>query len=174
MQQLAAGQDLALNVLMQRWQPRLTAYLMRMTGQHSSALDLAQATFVRLYQARHRYRPQAAFPTYLFTIASRLAHNHARWAARHPTVSLDSAEPPLHDPADPQPDPAAAAVRAERLQEIQAALSALPVDLRTAMVLFAEHGLGYAEISTILDCSPKAVETRLYRARQLLRQSLAV
>jgi RNA polymerase sigma-70 factor (ECF subfamily) len=50
----------------------------------------------------------------------------------------------------------------------------LPHDLKTAILLFAHDNLSYAEIGLILGCTPKAVETRLYRVRKLLAQSLAV
>jgi RNA polymerase sigma-70 factor (ECF subfamily) len=86
MASLAAGEDLALNALMARWSERVIAFLFRMTGRRETAVDLAQETFVKLYQARGNYRPQGAFSTYLLAFAVNLARNHARWQARHPTV----------------------------------------------------------------------------------------
>ena len=53
------------------------------------------------------------------------------------------------------------------------ALVALPLDLRQAIILFVYEGMGYAEIAGIAGCSPKAVETRIYRARQLLKGILS-
>src|SRR5688572_13207869 len=92
MARLSAGDDLALNALMDRWGGRVAGFLHKMTGQHEAAADLAQETFVKLYQARGRYRPSGNFSTYLFAIASNLARNHARWKSRHPTVSIDAAD----------------------------------------------------------------------------------
>ena len=83
MSRLAAGDDLALNVLMDRWGERVASFLHKMTGSRDTAVDLAQETFVKLYQARDRYRPSGSFSTYLFAIASNLARNHARWKSRH-------------------------------------------------------------------------------------------
>ena len=72
MVRLIDGDDFALNALMDRWSQRLVAFLYKMTGQRDAALDLAQETFVRLYQARERYRPGGNFSTYLFRLFSRI------------------------------------------------------------------------------------------------------
>jgi len=176
MSRLAGGDDLALNVLMDRWSERVAAFLYKMTGQRAAAADLAQETFVRLYQAKERYRPSGNFSTYLFAIASNLARNHARWKFRHPTVSMDAVQddgtPVLPEFADLKQSPAEAARSAEKFRAVHEAFLSLPPDLREAMTLFVYEGLGYAEIASISQCSPKAVETRIYRARQILKERL--
>lgn len=176
MSQLAAGDDLALNTLMTRWSGRIVAFLFRMTAQRETAVDLAQETFVKLYQARRRYRPQGNFSTYLFAIASNLARNHSRWKTRHPTVSLDATNPDgtgiFPEPADSQRSPAEAALARETIEAVNRAILSLPLDLREALTLFIHEEMSYAEIAELAHCSPKAVETRIYRARQLLRDQL--
>ena len=177
MARLAAGEDLALNELMDRWRERLASFLHRMTGHWEIAADLAQETFVKLYQARARYRPSGNFSTYLFSIASNLARNHARWKSRHPTVSIDVSPDEgggtVPELADPGKSPDEAALAAEKFHAVHSAFLRLPADLREAMSLFVYEGLGYAEIAAIAGCSPKAVETRIYRARQILREQLS-
>lgn len=174
MQRLAGGEDLALNELMSRWRGRIGAFLLRMVGDHATAMDLTQETFVRLYTSRHRYRPAAAFSTYLFHIAANLARSHARWKGRHPTVAMENREGDLiHEPVDPQMTPDAAAVLHEKTAMVNRALSALPPDLREALLLFTVEGMSHAEIAAALGCTPKAVEVRVYRARQALREALA-
>jgi RNA polymerase sigma-70 factor (ECF subfamily) len=86
---VAGGDDLSLNLIMDRWKDRLLSFLYRRTGRYDVALDLSQETFVNLYHARSRYKPSGSFSTYLFSIASNLVRNHIRWTQRHPTVSLD-------------------------------------------------------------------------------------
>jgi RNA polymerase sigma-70 factor (ECF subfamily) len=177
MSRLASGDDLALNALMSRWSDRLAAFLYRMTGQREAAIDLTQETFVKVYQARDRYRPRGgAFSTWLFAIASNLAKNHARWRSRHPEVSLDA---PADDGSNALPEPRSdeacpdqAAVSRETEEQVHAAIVALPSELREALLLFTHEQLGYAEISVITGCSAKAVETRIYRARQILKERL--
>lgn len=174
---LAKGDDQALNELMDRWSERVAAFLYKMTGQREVAGDLAQETFVRLYQARERYQPTGNFSTYLFAIASNLARNHARWRSRHPTVSMDATQEDgtsvLPELADTKQTPEEAARSAEKFRAVHEAFLCLSPDLREAMSLFVYEGMGYAEIASISQCSAKAVETRIYRARQILKERLS-
>jgi len=176
MVRLANGDDFALNALMDRWSQRLAAFLYKMTGDRDGALDLAQETFVKLYQARGRYRPGGNFSTYLFTIASNLARNHTRWKCRHPTVSIDATDEDCRtifpETVDPDENPEEAAETGEKFRAIHDAFVSLPPDLREAMTLFVYEGMGYAEIANVSECSVKAVETRIYRARQILKEQL--
>jgi RNA polymerase sigma-70 factor (ECF subfamily) len=173
MKRLAQGDDLVLNDLIHRWRNRLAAFLYRMTGNHESALDLAQETFVRLYQSRDRYEPTAPFATYLFHIAANLARNHARWRKRHPAVSIDDEENAVSQLRDTAATPDESAHQREQLARVERALAALPDDLREAMLLFTYEDMSQAEIAHALGCTPKAVETRIYRARQMLKAALA-
>ncbi len=177
MERLAKGDDFALNALMDRWANRVTAFLYKTTGQREASVDLAQETFVKLYQARKRYQSRGTFSTYLFAIASNLAKNHLRWKSRHPTVSMDAADEDsvssVPEVIDSNRTPGEAAEAGEKFRAIHEAFRSLPHDLREAMSLFIYEGMGYAEIATVSGCSLKAVETRIYRARQLLKEQLA-
>ncbi len=177
MLRLQQGDDLALNALMEHWQEPLVAFILRYAGNEQDALDLAQETFVRIYESRARYRPSAKFSTWLFAIASNLCRNLARWRARHPAVSL-------HTPAEGNEplaailpaagdSPADSAERHDLASAVREHIQALPHDLRTAILLSEFQDLSHDEIAEILGCSSKAVETRLYRARKILRESLA-
>lgn len=175
MARLQAGDDRALDELMARWSQRLASYLFRVLNSEADAVDLAQETFVRVYENRHRYRPEGRFSTWLFTIAANLARNRLRWRARHPEVSLNEEDGsnPKTLPPSPVADAAAALDQQEKCEAVRAALAALPDDLRQPLVLFEYEERSYAEIAAITGSSPKAVEMRIYRARQRLRQSLA-
>jgi RNA polymerase sigma-70 factor, ECF subfamily len=177
MERLAAGQDAALNDLMERHATPVFHFLCHMVGNEDDANDLAQETFARVFRARASFRPGEKFSTWLFTIAANLARNHFRWRSRHPNVSLEAetgeAEQTLGStlPAnDPAPDEQALA--AERAEAVRAAVGKLPDDLREAIVLCEWEELSIAEAAVILDSTPKAVESRLYRARQILRERL--
>jgi len=63
-------------------------------------------------------------------------------------------------------------MRRERIADIQGAVAALPLDQRTALVLFEYEGQSMEDIASVLGCTPKAVENRLYRARRQLRLAL--
>lgn len=174
MLRLAGGEDLALNDLISRWRDRLAAFLLRMVGDHATAMDLTQETFVRLYTSRKTYKPTAAFSTYLFHIAANLARSQARWRKRHPTVAIEDEQGhPIHEAVDRQLAPDEAAVLREKTAMVNRAIAALPGELREALLLFTVEEMSQAEIAKTLGCTAKAVEVRIYRARQALRESLA-
>jgi RNA polymerase sigma-70 factor (ECF subfamily) len=168
MQALANGQDTALHGIMDRWRDKVAAFVFRMCGSYETARDLAAETFVRVYQARHRYSAGKPFSTWLFAIAANLARNHARWRSRHPEAPL-----PAEDNREaPDADPAAAAASREALCAVENAMAALPGDQREALVLSVYHELSHAEIAAALGCTVKAVERRICRAREQLRDTL--
>jgi len=177
MRRLTGGDDLALNELMSRWQTPLVGFILRFTGNQEDALDLAQETFVRVYESRNRYQPGGKFSTWLFTIATNLSRNLARWRDRHPVVPLDD---PFNQCsagvgsliAAPDDSPSDSAERNEIVSAVRDHVDKLPHDLRTVVSLFEYQELDYEEIAALLGCTRKAVEARLYRARQLLRKSL--
>ena len=176
MARLQAGDDLALNEIMGRWKQPLAAYLLRQLGSHEDAVDLTMETFVRIYASRQRYTPSARFARWLFTIATNLARNHARWKQRHPEVALETDEEessPMESLADDTPSASGQLEARERSNAVRKAIVGLPPDLRTAILLFEYESLSHAEIAAIEGCSAKAIETRLYRARQALEQTLA-
>ena len=176
MLRLKNGEDSILNELMTRWQQPLVAFIYRYIRHETDALDLAQETFVRVYETRHRYTVQAKFSTWLFSIAANLCRNHLRWRQRRREPvpeTRDTEEAELAEDVQSLDDsPDQAAMRSESISLIKVAIDKLPHDLKTAILLHEYQSLSYAEISSVLRCSVKAVEMKLYRARQLLRERL--
>lgn len=72
----------------------------------------------------------------------------------------------------PQSDPGETTQKMEQMTAVAAAFQTLTLDLREAMSLFIYEDMGYAEIGVLMGCSAKAVETRIYRARQILKEQL--
>jgi RNA polymerase sigma-70 factor (ECF subfamily) len=177
MARLVGGHDAALNDLMERHATAIFHFLCRMLGNEEDANDLAQETFVRVYRARESYKADQKFSAWLFTIAANLARNQLRWRSRHPNVSLDAESEAtgqtLGDtlPAA-TPTPHQSTDEAERAEAVRAAVQALPEEMLEAIVLCEWGDLAVAEAATVLESTPKAVESRLYRARQLLRETL--
>ena len=177
MLRLKGGDDLALNELMSRWQTPLVSFILRYTGNREDALDLAQETFVRVFEHRASYEPRSKFSTWLFTIAANLCRNQARWRERHPTVTLHSTGEDNDDALEQTLSstggtPCDNADREDLASAVREAIQTLPHDLRAVVLLFEYQEQGYQEIAGALGCSPKAVETRIYRARQILREKL--
>jgi RNA polymerase sigma-70 factor (ECF subfamily) len=178
MVRLIEGDDLALNELMERWQKPLHSFILRYVGNYADSIELAEETFVRVYHHRSRFNFQSKFSTWLLTIATNLCRQHARWRTRHQTISLDDtasvdkvSDEYLFISADEIPS--AKAERSELAKLVKDEIAKLPHDLKTSVLLFLYDNLSYDEIGAILGCTPKAVETRLYRVRKLLAKRLA-
>jgi RNA polymerase sigma-70 factor (ECF subfamily) len=177
MEKLQAGHDAALNDLMGRHAKPVFHFLCRLTGNEADASDLGQETFVRVFKSAKSYRSSEKFSTWLFTIAANLARNHFRWRSRHPNLSLDAENADTEQtlgstlPAN-SPTPKEAALAGERAAAVRRAVRTLPDDLREAIVLCEWEERSVAEAAAILEATPKAVESRLYRARGLLREHL--
>jgi RNA polymerase sigma factor (sigma-70 family) len=172
MRRVQAGDEAALGALMQRWELAVKAVIGRIVLNASEAEELAQETFVRLWQQRSRYRPDAPFRPWIFAIAVNLARNRLRWWKRRPVVALEDwtgipAEGgAIADGGTRQLD------RTERAAAVRDAIARLPTDLRETIVLFEYEGMSYAEIAETVGASPKAVENRIARAREKLRVAL--
>ena len=177
MEKLQAGHDAALNDLMERHATPVFHFLCRMVGNEDDANDLAQETFVRVFKSAKSFRAHERFFTWLFTIAANLARNHFRWRSRHPHISLDVEDAETGQtlgstlPANTA-SPKEAALAGERAAAVRTAVKNLPEDLREAIVLCEWEERSVAEAAAILVTTLKAVESRLYRARGILRERL--
>lgn len=175
---LAAGQDVALNELMERHGPKLFSYLLRSLQNEEDAADLAQETFVRVYQNRAKFDAHQRFSTWLYAIATNLVKDRFRYRSRHPQVSIDAESEAsgrsFSDTLQEQrATPRERAQTGEMAELVKQALGALPEELRTPLILSEYEELSQAEIAAVLHCSVKAVEMRIYRARQQLRAVLS-
>ena len=177
MARLATGQDTAMDDLMSRHAERLYHYLLRMLQNETEASDLAQETFVRVYLNRVRFKAAHKFSTWLYTIATNLARDLQRQRVRHPQISIDDEREGsgqrFHELLpDEKPNPVEMLDTEERAETVPLAVASLPEELRAPLILSVYEEKSHAEIGEVLECSAKAVETRLYRARQFLRQRL--
>lgn len=175
---LQEGDDCALDRLIARWEGPLFGFAWRYLRHEADARDVAIESFVRLYQQRMRLRPDSNIAAWLFTTAANLCRNHHRWRRRHPSVQLDEpggdnpALPGAFEVVDNSPTPDDSLLHKEALAALDQALAALPHDLKTVLLLHHYERLSYREIGAITGCRERGVETRLYRARQLLRSAV--
>ena len=179
---LQQGEAAALNRLIARWQRPLHSFAYRYCQNQADADDLVAQTFVKLYQQRNRLRPDTRLSAWLFTALTNLCHNHHRWKRRHPTVNfaLRSSETGAAGPGGPVQDdipseqaaPDQVMEHDETLAAVRVAIARLPHDLRVTLLLHHFDRLSYREIGEITGCSERGIETRLYRARQQLRELL--
>lgn len=174
MELIGAGDDRALEQLVERHQRLVIGTVGRMLGTGSDAEDIAQQVFVRVWKNAKRYEPRAKFTTWLLKIARNLVFNELRRRSRHPQVPLQSeseeGERPLKDEHAVAPD---ASLLEHELQEaVDAAIANLPETQRMAVILRRYEELSYEEIAESLDQSVSAVKSLLFRARTELRESL--
>ena len=176
MGRVQAGDEAALGALMERWELPVKALIARIVLNAGEAEELAQETFVRVWQQRERFRAGAEFRPWFFSIAANLARNRLRWWRRRPTVELhewSETEDGGRRVDDRGPMGGAEALeRAERAAAVRDAIAVLPADLREAIVLFEYEDLSHAQIGMAVGATPKAVETRIYRASEKLRAAL--
>ena len=178
MARLASGHGAALDELMERHADRIFQYLVRSLRNEEDATDLAQETFVRVYQNRTKFDSNKRFSTWLYAIASNLVRDRFRWRGRHQQVSLDAENEATGNSfgeslPEYRPSPSETTQTKERAETVRRAVAALPDKWRIPLVLAEYEEKSHAEIGEILNCSAKAVEVRIYKARQQLRESLA-
>jgi len=174
MLRVQASDEPAFATLMHRWERPVKAVIARVVLNASEAEELAQETFVRLWQHRGRFDPAKSFKPWVLGIALNLARNRLRWWRRRPTLSLDAwTEMDLPAVSDPGREGGAIALeRAERAGAVRDAIASLPVSLREALILFEYEQMSYADIAAALSTTPKTVENRIARARAALRPRL--
>ncbi|MDE1172045.1 MAG: sigma-70 family RNA polymerase sigma factor [Verrucomicrobium sp.] len=178
MEAVAQGDEAAFRELVERHQRPVYGTILKMLGDPHEAEDLAQRVFLRVYQAAPRYRPDAQFSTWLYTILRRLVFNESerRNRSRHRFLSqtqLAGEEGEIWDSPDTrQQDPAAALADRERQERVDAAVRDLPENQRLAVLLQTHQDLSYEEIASILKTSVSATKSILFRARETLRKSL--
>jgi len=173
-----AGDDSSFDFLLQKYRSPLVNFLNRMVRDSSTAEDLAQEVFLRVYRARKQYSPSAKFTTWLFRIATNVALNSFRDTRhRKMEVSIDAST----DDEDSRPMELQARekriderlLERDRIETIRRAILALPEKQRAAVVLHKYEEMDYAEISSVLDCSESALKSLLFRAYESLRVQLA-
>ena len=175
MARVQADDKTALAHLMERWELPLKSFIGRVVLNASEADDLAQETFVAVWQNRARFRPGAEFKPWVFAIALNLARKRLRWWRRRPNVSLEEwmrVDSARVEETSAQPGTPHLLERAEIAAAVRDAIATLPADLREAIVLFEYEEMSHADIARIVGATPKAVETRIHRAREKLRTVL--
>jgi RNA polymerase sigma-70 factor (ECF subfamily) len=171
-----AGQTEAFGALVERYQERLYATILRLIGSAEDAKDVLQDTFLRAYEKLEQFQGESSFYTWVYRIAVNLALSDRR-RRRGGTVHYQRADGlgrECEELADTSldADPTFPLERAERDRAVEAALHQLCPDHRAIVVLKDFDGRRYEEISTILDVPLGTVRSRLHRARCELRERL--
>jgi RNA polymerase sigma-70 factor (ECF subfamily) len=163
--------------LVDRHKGRVYRTLYQVVGHDQDAQDLAQEVFLRLYRSLDSFRGDAAFTTWLHRLTINIALDWLRARKRRPLqVPL---EPPPDEPDGPVRElrsdgltPEEEALRSERQRQIRQAIMDLSQDYREVVMLYHFQHLSYQQIADRLGVPVRTVETRLYRAKRLLKEAL--
>ncbi len=172
------GDRQAFETLVEKYKQPVFNLIWRTIRDATEAEDVAQNVFIQVYRSAGRYRAEARFSTWLYTIARNLCLNELRRRSRHPADSLDETGPDEDHPVARQtPDgktagPPDQALRRELEAKVEAAIRALPEKQRTALLLCREEELSYEEIARVLRCSLAATKSLIHRGRETLKQQL--
>jgi RNA polymerase sigma-70 factor (ECF subfamily) len=170
------GKEAAFDELVYRYKDRIVNFLFRYTGNHETAEDLAQDTFIKLFRSKHLYKNIAKFSTWFYTIAINTAKTWLKNEGRIDTISInlgfdeDGEKDFDIESRDITPDDYANA----RIEEyyIQKALSMLDDKFREIIILRDIQDLDYEEIAEITGLPIGTVKSRINRAREKLKNLL--
>ncbi len=171
-----AGDQRAFELLVVKYQRRIQRLIGRMVRDVDLVEDIAQETFIRAYRALHQFRGDAQFYTWLYRIAVNTAKKALMELKHDPTVSesalraSDDEDETSHARNEPTTDETPESVLAAKEigAVVNAAMDALPDDLRQAVVLREIEGLSYEEIAAAMDCPIGTVRSRIFRAREAI------
>jgi RNA polymerase sigma-70 factor (ECF subfamily) len=177
MLRVRAGDAESFDELLARHRRPLVSYFVRMVHDQSLAEDLAQDAFLRVYQARERYLPEAKFTTWLYRIATNLALNAIRDRREGSLPVMPEGDPEDGASAadrlpDGKPSVEQALIESDRARLIRCAVESLPENQRAAVILHKYQEVDYRQIAKILDVSESAVKSILFRAYENLRVRL--
>ncbi len=178
MLRVKTGDESAFAYLVQKYRRPMVGFMYRLCHNPSTAEELAQEVFLRVYRSRTSYEPSAKFTTWLYRIATNLAVNHAR-DTRHerPENTLRLDEPDQEtgttpDLADGSLSAEEQILRRERLAAIRKVVNALPERQRVAVIMHKYQQMDYREIAGALKLSESATKSLLFRAYETLREQL--
>lgn len=171
-----AGDQRAYGLLVAKYERRIQRLIGRMVRDVDLVEDIAQETFIRAYRALHQFRGDAQFYTWLYRIAVNTAKKSLMDMKRNPVIT----ESALRSGADEdetsvmeneltsEETPETVLAAKEIAAAVNAAMEALPEDLRQAVTLREIEGLSYEDIAEVMGCPIGTVRSRIFRAREAI------
>ncbi|WP_321473792.1 sigma-70 family RNA polymerase sigma factor [uncultured Paludibaculum sp.] len=162
---LHAGEDLAFELLYERYQPRIYRYVLRMSSSRELADDIVQEVFLGLIRGARGYDAASGpLGSYLYGMARNLLFRHL---GAKPMEELDEGSMVSeHDPLD-------GLARSEQIERVRQALAAMPAHYREAVVLCDMEEMSYSAVAELLGVAVGTIRSRLHRARGLLLERLS-
>lgn len=171
------GDKRAFDLLVLKYQRKVIRLLSRMIRNPGDVEDVAQEAFIKAYRALPQFRGDSAFYTWLYRIAINTARNWQAAQNRRPNTvsSSENEEGETFNQVDNLIDintPEAMVASKQIVETVNAAIAALPEDLRTAIVLREIEGMSYDDIAQSMDCPIGTVRSRIFRAREAIAAQL--
>lgn len=171
-----AGEQRAYELLVIKYQRRITRLAAHMVRDSELAQDIAQETFIRAWRALHQFRGEAQFSTWLHRIAVNTAKRALMNRSRSPVLTEtalqaareDDETSPLERESISETTPESELAAREIAAAVQDAVQALPEDLRCAITLREIEGLSYEDIAQAMNCPIGTVRSRIFRAREAI------
>ena len=161
------GNEGAFNFLVNKYYPRVYASLFSFTKSKEDSEDLAQQTFLKVWQQIKTFRGDSAFFTWVYRIAINLAKNYvvsSGYKKQKVNTSIESAEIDVSSYEDIE----SLLIHNQSLNKIKDFINTMPESLKTAFTLRESEGKSYEEISTITETPIGTVRSRIFRARELI------
>lgn len=171
-----AGDQRAFELLVLKYQRRIERLIGRMVRDVDLVEDIAQETFIRAYRALAQFRGEAQFYTWLYRIAVNTAKKALGDLKRDPLVSEaafrtgddDDETSSVGNELTTAETPETVLAAKEIAATVNAAMEALPEELRQAVTLREIEGLSYEEIAEVMNCPIGTVRSRIFRAREAI------
>jgi RNA polymerase sigma-70 factor (ECF subfamily) len=174
------GEVKAFEMLVVKYQRRIERLIGRFVRDVDLVPDIAQETFIRAYRALGQFRGESAFYTWLYRIAVNTAKKTLGDLKRDPVITEAALAQHQDDEETSSPErelsdvetPDAVLASREIARTVNAAIDALPDDLRQAIILREIEGLSYDDIATAMACPIGTVRSRIFRAREAIAERL--
>ena len=159
------GNEGAFNFLMNKYYPRVYASLFSFTKSKEDSEDLAQQTFVKVWQQIQSFRGDSAFFTWVYRIAINLAKNYvvsSGYKKQKVNSSIDQLEIDISSNENIE----SMLIHSQSIEDIRDFINTMPEALKTAFTLRESEGKSYEEISIITETPIGTVRSRIFRARE--------
>ena len=165
------GNAEAYGQLVDKYSARIINLAYAMLGDRHQAEDIAQDAFVRAFKGLPRFERKAKFSSWLYQIALNLCKDQLKAKSRHARPTDDERLAAID--GNPQEQAPRVIIQDELSGKMRDAINKLPVLYRESFVLRHLQGLEYEDVAMITGVPADTVRVRAYRAREMLRESLA-
>lgn len=163
------GDERAFGSLVDRYHAGVYRLALSLVSESDIAQDVAQNAFLKAWRALDSFRGDAAFRSWLFTIAANEARGHLRRRVRRKETALDGVAPPEATGPSPEEE----AVRAQEAARARRALAALPEKQRMSVSLRLDEGLSFREIGALIGSSEGAARVNYFHGIRRLRELMS-